>query len=58
MDWDLLTNYCRSTERNKELLRHRILLRTLEEATAIRARELEEFHSVKDQEITNLQEEP
>jgi hypothetical protein len=58
MDWELLTNYCRSTEHNKELLRHRILLRTLEEATAVRARELEEFHSVKDQEITNLQEEP
>jgi hypothetical protein len=42
-DQELLTIYRRSTERDQELLRHRSLLREAEEATAAKARELEDF---------------
>jgi peptidoglycan hydrolase CwlO-like protein len=53
----LLNSYRRSSEHDQELLRHCVLLRTAEEATTVKARELEEFQAAKDQEIENLQEE-
>jgi hypothetical protein len=52
-----LTVYRRSIERNQELLRHRILLREVEEATATKAHELEDFQAAKTQDIKGLQDE-
>jgi hypothetical protein len=54
-DLVLLTSYHRSAERDQELLRHRSLLREVEEATVVEAHELEEFQATKAQEITSLQ---
>jgi hypothetical protein len=50
-----LNSYHRSSEHDQELLRHRVLLRTIEGAAAIKAHEFEEFQVAKDQEIENLQ---
>jgi hypothetical protein len=53
----LLHSLRHSSERDQELLRHRVLLWTTEEATKVKAREFEEFQTVKDLEINNMQEE-
>jgi hypothetical protein len=47
----LLSSLRRSSECDQELLRHRVLLRTAEESAKIKAREFEEFQTVKDLEI-------
>jgi hypothetical protein len=52
-----LSSLCRSSECDQELLRHRVLLRTVEESAKVKARELEEFQTVKDLEIQGIQEE-
>jgi TolA-binding protein len=53
----LLSSLHHSSERGQELLRHRVLLRTVEEATKVKAREFEEFQTTKDLEIQSMQEE-
>jgi hypothetical protein len=53
----LLRSLRHSSERDQELLRHRVLLWTTEEATKVKAHEFEEFQTVKDLEINNMQEE-
>jgi hypothetical protein len=53
----LLSSLCRSSKRDQELLRHRVLLRTAEESTKVKAREFKEFQTVKDLEIQGTQEE-
>jgi hypothetical protein len=53
----LLSSLHRSSERDQELLRHRVLLRTAEESTKVKAREFEEFQTAKDLEIQGMQEE-
>jgi hypothetical protein len=52
-----LSSLRRSYERDQELLRHRVLLQTVEESAKVKARELEEFQTVKDLEIQGIQEE-
>jgi hypothetical protein len=47
----LLSSLCRSSERDQELLWHRVLLRTAEESTKVKAHEFEEFQTTKDLEI-------
>jgi hypothetical protein len=47
----LLSSLHRSSERDQELLRHRVLLRTAEESTKVKACEFEEFQSTKNLEI-------
>jgi hypothetical protein len=47
----LLSNLCHSFERDQELLRHRVLLRMIEEATKVKAHEFEDFQTAKDLEI-------
>jgi hypothetical protein len=47
-DKALLSSLRCSSEFDQELLRHLILLRTTEEATTVKAHELEELHGVKD----------
>jgi hypothetical protein len=54
-DEALLNSYRLSSKCDNELLRHRVLLWTAEEAVMVNASELEEFQAVKDQEIENLQ---
>jgi hypothetical protein len=51
----LLRSLRHSSERDQELLRHRVLLWTTEEATKVKAREFEEFQTMKDLEINNMQ---
>jgi hypothetical protein len=53
----LLSSLHRSSERDQELLRHRVLLRTAEESAKVKAREFEEFQTAKDLEIQGMQEE-
>jgi hypothetical protein len=53
----LLSSLYRSSKCDQELLRHRVLLRTAEESTKVKAREFEEFQTVKDLEIQGMQEE-
>jgi transcriptional regulator with XRE-family HTH domain len=53
----LLSNLCRSFERDQELLRHHVLLQTTEESTKVKAREFEEYQTVKDLEIQGMHEE-
>jgi hypothetical protein len=53
----LLSNLRRSSERDQELLQHRVLLLTVEESAKVKAREFEEFQTVKDLEIQDMQEE-
>jgi hypothetical protein len=53
----LLSSLCRSSERDEKLLQHRVLLRTVEEAANVKAREFEEFQTAKDLEIQSMQEE-
>jgi hypothetical protein len=53
----LLSSLHHSSERDQELLWHRVLLRTTEEAAKAKACEFEEFQTVKDMEIQNMQEE-
>jgi hypothetical protein len=48
---ELLSSLCRSSEREQELLWHRVLLRTAEEATKVKAHDFEEFHTAKDLKI-------
>jgi hypothetical protein len=52
-----LSGLRRSSERDQELLRHRVLLLTAEESAKVKAREFEEYHTVKDLEIPGMQEE-
>jgi hypothetical protein len=47
----LLSSLCRSSERHQELLWHYVLLWTVMEAAKVKAREIEEFQTVKDLEI-------
>jgi hypothetical protein len=51
----LLSSLHRSSERNQELLRHRVLLRTTEESAKVKVRESEE--TMKDLEIQGMQKE-
>jgi hypothetical protein len=51
----LLSSLHRSSERDQELLRHRVLLRTTEESAKVKARESEE--TMKDLEIQGMQKE-
>jgi hypothetical protein len=44
----LLNSYHRSSKRDQELLKQCVLLRTAEEATTVKAHELEEFQATKD----------
>jgi hypothetical protein len=53
----LLTSLRRSSERDQELLWHRVLLRMAEESAKVKAREFEEYQTVKDMEIQGMQEE-
>jgi hypothetical protein len=53
----LLSSLCRSSEHDQELFRHHVLLRTAEEAAKVKAREFEEFQTMKDMEIQSMQEE-
>jgi hypothetical protein len=56
-DEALLSSLRHSSERDQELLRHCVLLRTAEEATKVKASEFEELQTVNDLEIQNMQEE-
>jgi Mg2+ and Co2+ transporter CorA len=56
-DEALLSSLRRSSECDQELLQHRVLLWMAEEAAKVKAYEFEEFQTVKDLEIQNLQEE-
>jgi chromosome segregation ATPase len=51
----LLSSLRRSSEHGQELLRHRVLLRTTEESTKVKAREFEELETAKDMEIQGMQ---
>jgi chromosome segregation ATPase len=53
----LLSSHRHSSERDQELLRHRVLLRTAEESAKVKARKFEEFQTTKDLEIQGMQEE-
>jgi hypothetical protein len=53
----LLSSLCRSSERDQELLRHRVLLWTADESTKVKAHEIEEYQTAKDLEIQSMQEE-
>jgi hypothetical protein len=53
----LLSSLCRSSERDKELLRHRVLLQTAEESAKVMAHEFEEFNTAKDLDSQGMQEE-
>jgi hypothetical protein len=53
---ELLTSLHHSSKRDQELLQHRVLLQMTEEAAKVKAREFEEFQTVKDMEIQNMQE--
>jgi hypothetical protein len=53
----LLSSLHRSSEHDQELLQHRVLVRTAEESAKVKAREFEEFQTVKDLEIQGMQEE-
>jgi hypothetical protein len=53
----LLSSLHHSSECDQELLWHRVLLWTAEESTKVKAREFEEFQTVKDLEIQGTQEE-
>jgi chromosome segregation ATPase len=53
----LLRSLHRSSERDQELLRHRVLLRMAEESVKVKAHEFEEFRTMKDLEIQGMQEE-
>jgi hypothetical protein len=44
----LLSSIHHSSERDQELLRHRVLLRTAEESAKLKAYEFEEFQTTKD----------
>jgi hypothetical protein len=46
-----LSSFCRSSECDQELLQHRVLLRTAEESAKVKAREFEEYQTMKDLEI-------
>jgi hypothetical protein len=52
----LLSRLHHSSECDQELLWHHVLLRTAEEAAMVQAHEFEEFQTVKDLEIQNMQE--
>jgi hypothetical protein len=52
-----LSSLRHSSEHDQELLWHCVLLRTAEEAIKVNAHEFEEFQTVKDLEIQNMQEE-
>jgi hypothetical protein len=53
----LLSSLHHSSEREHELLQHRVLLQTAEESTKVKASVFEEFQTVKDLEIQDMQEE-
>jgi hypothetical protein len=50
-DEALLSSLCCSSERDQELLRHRVLLRATEESANVKACEFEEYQTMKDLEI-------
>jgi hypothetical protein len=50
-DKALLSSLCCSSERDQELLRHRVLLRAAEESANVKACEFEEYQTMKDLEI-------
>jgi hypothetical protein len=50
-----LSSLCCSSERDQELLRHRVLMRTAEESTKVKACEFEEYQTAKDLEIQGMQ---
>jgi hypothetical protein len=52
----LLSSLRRSSKRDQELLRHRVLLQMAEESAKVKAREFEELQTVKDLEIQGMQE--
>jgi hypothetical protein len=52
----LLSSLRRSSKRDQELLRHRVLLHMAEESAKVKAREFEELQTVKDLEIQGMQE--
>jgi hypothetical protein len=53
----LLSSLHLLSERVQELLQHHVLLRMAEESAKIKAREFEEFQTMKDLEIQGMQEE-
>jgi hypothetical protein len=53
----LLSSLRRSSERDQELLWHRVLMRMAEESAKVKAHEFEEYQTVKDLEIQSMQEE-
>jgi TolA-binding protein len=53
----LFSSLHRSFECEQELLRHCVLLRTVEEFANVKAREFEEYQTAKDLEIQDMQEE-
>jgi hypothetical protein len=52
----LLSSLYHSSECDQELLQHRVLLRMAEESAEVKAREFEEFQTVKALEIQDMQE--
>jgi hypothetical protein len=46
-----------SSERDQELLQHRVLLRAAEESAKVKAHEFKEYQATKDLEIQGMQEE-
>jgi chromosome segregation ATPase len=53
----LLSSLHRSSKRDQELLWHRVLLRMVEESAKVKAREFEEFQTMKALEIQDMHEE-
>jgi chromosome segregation ATPase len=53
----LLSSLRRSSERDQKLLRHRVLLRMVEEAAKVMAHEFEDLRTTKDLEIQSMQKE-
>jgi hypothetical protein len=52
-----LSSLRRSSKRDQELLRHRVLLRMAKESANVKAHEFEEYQTAKDLEIQGIQEE-
>jgi hypothetical protein len=53
----LLSSFCCSSERDQELLQHRVLLWVAEESSKVKAHEFEEYQTAKDLDIQGMQEE-
>jgi hypothetical protein len=52
----LLSSFHRSSKHDKELLRHHVLLQTVEESAKVKTCEFEEHQTMKDLEIQGMQE--